>query len=91
VSSWPAGAARTCGPGPHASWRARSHTFTQLATAIDDAFGRWDRAHLHQFWLADDTRVTEPDPDWDDEPVLDDRATKLSRLELQLRKASYAY
>lgn len=28
---------------------ARSHTFAQLATAIDDAFARWDRAHLHMF------------------------------------------
>lgn len=28
---------------------ARSHTFAQLAQAIDDAFARWDRAHLHEF------------------------------------------
>jgi hypothetical protein len=26
---------------------ARSHRFAQFATAIDDAFARWDRAHLH--------------------------------------------
>ncbi len=26
---------------------ALSHTFAALATAIDDAFARWDRAHLH--------------------------------------------
>jgi hypothetical protein len=25
---------------------AWSHTFAQLAEAIDDAFARWDRAHL---------------------------------------------
>jgi hypothetical protein len=25
---------------------ARSHTFKQLADAIDDAFARWDRSHL---------------------------------------------
>ena len=25
---------------------ARSHSFAQLAHAIDDAFARWDRAHL---------------------------------------------
>jgi hypothetical protein len=24
---------------------ARSHTFAQLAIAIDDAFARWDRSH----------------------------------------------
>jgi len=59
---------------------ARTHTFRDLATSIDDAFGRWDRAHLHQFWLSDDTRICEPDPDWDDEPVLNDRLTKLSQL-----------
>jgi hypothetical protein len=28
---------------------ARSHTFAQLAIAIDDAFARWDRSHLHSF------------------------------------------
>ena len=33
---------------------ARSHTFAQLATASDDAFARWDRAHLHMFDLGDD-------------------------------------
>lgn len=59
---------------------ARSHTFRDLATAIDDAFARWDRAHLRQSWLSDDTRICEPDPDWDDEPVLNDRLTKLSQL-----------
>jgi hypothetical protein len=39
---------------------ARSHSFAQLATAIDDAFARWDRAHPHQFWLADGHRVGVP-------------------------------
>jgi hypothetical protein len=60
---------------------ARSHTFAALATAIDDAFARWDRAHLHEFHLADGTRLTTPYGD-DDElgPSLDDRRTKLSRL-----------
>jgi len=28
---------------------ARTHIFGQLAVAIDDAFARWDRAHLYQF------------------------------------------
>ncbi|QWF23368.1 hypothetical protein KM427_06495 [Nocardioides sp. LMS-CY] len=36
-----------------------SHTFAQLAKAIDDAFARWDRAHLCQFTLADGTVVTD--------------------------------
>lgn len=60
---------------------ARRHTFAQLAEAIDDAFSRWDRAHLHDFELADGTRLTTPYIDWEDAgPALDDRKTALSRL-----------
>lgn len=40
---------------------ARRHTFAALATAIDDAFARWDRAHLHRFTLADGTQIGRPD------------------------------
>lgn len=36
-----------------------SHTFADLARAIDDAFARWDRAHLHQFTLSDGTLVAD--------------------------------
>lgn len=36
-----------------------SHTFAALAKTIDDAFARWDRAHLCQFTLADGTVVTD--------------------------------
>ena len=62
---------------------ARSHTFAQLADSIDDAFARWDRAHLHEFELADGTRLTTPYEDWEElGPVLDDRRTRLSRLAL---------
>jgi hypothetical protein len=43
---------------------ARSHTFSDLAGAIDDAFARWDRSHLQEFTLADGTRLCDPDPDW---------------------------
>jgi len=61
---------------------ARSHTFNQLATAIDDASDRWDRNHLHQFHLADGHRVGQPDPEWDDpdSPVLDAGRLTLGRL-----------
>jgi Plasmid pRiA4b ORF-3-like protein len=60
---------------------ARSHTFAQLATAIDDAFARWDRAHLHEFTLADGQRIGRPDPEFGTaEQVLDDRHTTLGRL-----------
>jgi hypothetical protein len=41
---------------------ARRHNFGQLAEAIDDAFARWDRAHLMRFELADGTRLEWPDP-----------------------------
>jgi hypothetical protein len=62
---------------------ARSHTFAQLAVAIDDAFARWDRAHLHEFDLTDATRLTTPYDDWKElGPALDDRSTALSRLQL---------
>lgn len=45
---------------------ARSHTFAQLATAIDDAFARWDRAHLHLFERSEGRLLTSAY--WDDVP-----------------------
>jgi Plasmid pRiA4b ORF-3-like protein len=60
---------------------ARTHTFAQLATTIDDAFARWDRAHLHEFTLADSQRIGRPDPEFGTaEQMLDDRHTTLGRL-----------
>lgn len=38
-----------------------SHTFGQLAGAIDAAFARWGRAHLSTFTLADGRLVTDSD------------------------------
>ncbi|MFI7602503.1 hypothetical protein [Actinoplanes sp. NPDC049681] len=35
------------------------HTFHTFAEAIDDAFARWDRSHLHEFHLPDGRTVTE--------------------------------
>lgn len=70
---------------------SKQHTFEQFAVAIDDAFARWDRAHLHEFHLfgPGDTfetrpaRVADPDPDWGDgPPVMPIRKTKLSTLKL---------
>lgn len=58
---------------------SRSHSFSQLATAIDDAFARWDRSHIHEFQLSDGTRLGIPDPDFED--ILDDAEAKLSRLQ----------
>lgn len=62
---------------------SRSHTFADLATAIDDAFARWDRSHLHEFRLIDETRLGEPEHDWGEpHSMLDDRTTKLGRFSL---------
>ncbi|OJU86045.1 MAG: hypothetical protein BGO11_04195, partial [Solirubrobacterales bacterium 70-9] len=51
-----------------------SHTFGDLAGAIDLAFARWDLAHLHGFELADGRRIGILDPDypaeWLDETTL---------------------
>jgi hypothetical protein len=38
-----------------------SHTFEQLAEAINSAFARWDRSHLHEFELADGRLIGYPD------------------------------
>ncbi|MDA0635161.1 hypothetical protein OUY22_17215 [Nonomuraea sp. MCN248] len=62
---------------------ARATTFHDLATAIDDAFARWDRSHLHMFTLADGTTIS-PLTWWGgDEPegMLDGDRVKLSRLQ----------
>ena len=63
---------------------ARSHTFDELAQAIDVAFARWDLGHLHEFRLADGTRLSCPAADEDETDLgeaLDDRRIKLSRLQ----------
>lgn len=38
-----------------------AHTFVHLADAINDAFARWDRAHLSTFTLADGRVLTDAD------------------------------
>lgn len=61
---------------------ARSHSFAQLAEAVDAAFARWDLAHLHMYTLADGTNLSRA-TDWDGElpeDALDSASTKLSRL-----------
>jgi hypothetical protein len=59
---------------------AGSHSFAQLAIAIDHAFARWDLSHLHEFRLSNGTRIGRPDPDFDDDGVVDERREHLSRL-----------
>lgn len=40
-----------------------AHTFADLAAAIDRAFARWDRSHLHEFRLLDGRRIVMEDFD----------------------------
>lgn len=58
-------------------------TFRMFADAINDAFARWDRAHLHAFTMADGSRIALRGP-WDDldEDDLADTEVTLSRLTL---------
>lgn len=60
---------------------ARTHTFEQLGAAIDDAFARWDLAHLRLFTLADETPVCSFGV-WEEPPdgAVDSDKTELSRL-----------
>jgi pRiA4b ORF-3-like protein len=55
-----------------------NHKFGQLSAAIDDAFARWDRSHLHEFEFKDGTRIGIADPD--DDELLDEQHLNLSRL-----------
>jgi hypothetical protein len=46
-----------------------THTFGDLARAIDQAFARWDLSHLHEFRLEDGTRIGMLDLEDDDELI----------------------
>ncbi len=60
------GGGRTLWPRPGRVFAAaRFHSFAQ--PAIDDAFARWDRAHLHMFDLGDVESLL-IDRYWDDPP-----------------------
>jgi len=61
---------------------ARSHSFAALASAIDGAFARWDRAHLHAFTFSDGGRIGGPFELWDEVgDMRDSSETKLSMLQ----------
>ena len=59
---------------------SQEHSFRELAGEINAAFARWDINHLHEFELADGTRIGPIDDDADEE-VVDDTRAKLSQLE----------
>jgi hypothetical protein len=54
-----------------------SHTFEQLANAINAAFARWDVSHLHEFLLADGRRIGFPNDDFDEPHSLDHAELKV--------------
>jgi Plasmid pRiA4b ORF-3-like protein len=51
-----------------------SHTFSALADAINAAFARWDRSHLHEFELAGGRRIGFVDPEPFDDAVIEEQA-----------------
>jgi hypothetical protein len=60
-----------------------SHTFAQLAHAINAAFARWDLSHLHQFELPDGRLVGYPDDDFAPDLVWHDHAKLKVARELE--------
>jgi hypothetical protein len=78
------GAGIVCDPRPGRIFVVGpGHSFLQLASAIDDAFARWDVAHLHAFELPGGRLVglpdTAPPHDLDAPRWLDHRRTKVAR------------
>jgi hypothetical protein len=51
-----------------------SHSFGQFADAINSAFGRWDRSHLHEFELDGGRKIGYPDDEFAPEVVWEDQA-----------------
>ncbi|RKN59207.1 hypothetical protein D7193_08730 [Micromonospora costi] len=68
----------------------RSHTFAQLAEAIDLAFGRWDLAHLRMFVLPDGSQASWSA--WRDGPAFPDtRDGRTTRLDVVPVGGAVAY
>jgi hypothetical protein len=70
------GGAIACDPAPRRVFIVGpSHSFQQLAQAIDAAFARWDLSHLHSFELPDGRLIGFPDHSFAPEVVWLDHAT----------------
>lgn len=69
-----------------------THTFADLAAAIDRAFARWDLSHLHEFRLGDGRRIGMIDPaDFEDDVAgLDEGEVTLQEAGLR-RGDSFEY
>lgn len=67
-----------------------SHTFGQLARAINVAFARWDHSHLFEFVLADGSTISFPEFDIDEETI-DQATTKVHRLVKPGDRFSYRF
>jgi Plasmid pRiA4b ORF-3-like protein len=62
-----------------------SHSFAQLARAIDSTFARWDLGHLHEFSLSDGRRIGMADADeFGVEGELDETTETLAAARLKL-------
>jgi hypothetical protein len=59
-----------------------THTFAEIAAAIDRAFARWDVSHLHEFVLADGRRIVAADDDGFEEGDLDETVETVASLDL---------
>jgi hypothetical protein len=61
-----------------------SHTFADLAAAIDRGFARWDLAHLHEFRFSDGRVIGMADTDefGDGENEIDERTMTIGAAEL---------
>lgn len=59
-----------------------THTFVEIADAIDRAFARWDVSHLHEFVLPDGGRIVAADDDGFEEGDLDESVETVASLNL---------
>ncbi|MDP9281679.1 MAG: plasmid pRiA4b ORF-3 family protein [Chloroflexota bacterium] len=59
-----------------------THTFVEIAAAIDRAFARWDVSHLHEFVLSDGKRIVAADDDGFEEGDLDETVETVASVDL---------